>query len=131
MEMDDPFEVKEFTKSNYSKSRETSAKDRPKVDTGSNIIKQSSSQNLDQSLDHPNPQIYNDVSPAFGETKSPSTGTGLIQGNKVVPISNNKLGHSNTGKGIYNLPSKFLTLQNAENVVEVFDLTKGREIIVK
>ena len=87
-------------------------------------MKQPSSKNLDHLGENPSPQIFlNGVSPSFGN-KSPSTGTGLL-GNKIVPESH--LQKTNQAQGIYNLPSKFLTLQEADNVVEVFDLTKGEE----
>ncbi len=92
----------------------------PPIKTALTYVKPSSSKNLDHGAD------FNEI-----QGLSPSTGTGLLA-NKIGPITpsilsdNDKFTPSNR-QGIYNLPAKFDTLQNSENVVEVFDLSKGIE----
>lgn len=132
MEMDEPFDVKELTGST-SKSREASLKGLPKIDTRSDVSKRPSSKNLDHDLlENPSPQILlSGVSPMLGD-KSPSTGTGLV-GNRIVPITlsqSNGL-KPNSTQSIYNLQPKFPEILEADNVVEVFDLTKGKVICDK
>lgn len=53
-----------------------------------------------------------------------------LENRPISPISPVPSNHNSVArpepKGIYNLPPKFETLQKAESVVEVFDLSKGK-----
>lgn len=139
MENDDLFE-NSIARSN---SRASDVKSLPKIETNSENLKATSSKNIEQdintknNLDVPSSHHnYTDSSPAF-TIKSPNTVTNFFPTNKVAPITpltaveNNQSRPSSTGNksiNIYNLPSKFETLQQAESVVEVFNLTKEFEL---
>ncbi len=135
MENDEPFN----NSMERTNSRASDLKSLPKIETNTQNFKVFSDKTLDfnnskNNLDIPSGHHqYTDNSPAF-ISKSPSTVTGLVPTNKiapVTPITAVEHPHSSrpqTGsKDIYNLPSKFETLQQAESVVEVFNLSKGRE----
>lgn len=133
MENDEPFE-ETLARSN---SRTSDPKSLPKIETNPQSLKviiensvdnNNSKNNLDVPSGH---NQFTESSPAF-VLASPNTVTGFLPPNKIVPVtpitaienSQNKSG----AKNIYNLPSKFETLQQAESVVEVFNLSKEFEL---
>jgi putative ABC transport system ATP-binding protein len=122
MENDEPFD-NSLVRTN---SRASDLKSLPKIETNT--------QNFKNNLDIPSGHHhYTDSSPAFG-SKSPSTVTGLVPTNKIAPVTpltaiEHPHSRPQTGsKDIYNLPSKFEALMQAESVVEVFNLSKEFEL---
>jgi len=132
MENDEPFDSS-LVRTN---SRTSDLKSLPKLETNTQNFKVMSEKTLELNNSKNNLEIpsghhqYADSSPAFG-SKSPSTVTGLMPTNKIAPVTpltaiEHPHSRPQTGsKNIYNLPSKFEALQQAESVVEVFNLSKG------
>jgi len=135
MENDEPFD-NSIVRSN---SRASDRKSMPKLETNAENLKAMSGKNVESNsknnLDVPGSHnTFTDSSPAF-TLKSPNTVTGFLPANKIVPITpltavdnSGQSRPTSSSKSIYKLPSKFEELQQAESVVEVFNLTKEFEL---